>query len=464
MKRAFIYTRVSTLEQAKGGYSISEQESRLKAFAEAKGYEVVKVYTDPGHSGAKLERPALQEMIKNIERANVILVYKLDRLSRSQKDTLYLIEEVFIKNNVDFISLNESFDTSSSFGRAMIGILSVFAQLEREQIKERFAMGREGRAKSGKWYGGGDKQRMIVGYDYVKGELVINEYESACVRMIYDLRLKGLGLSKIWDEVQNKYPGVLASVTTVDKILKNDAYVGIVNWKGKKYAGDHIPILDKETFDAVQKLPKRQYAPKSNTYILSGVLKCGYCDSPVYASSGGVLKDGTRMNYYRCRGKRKYRDRDTYRPHCTLRSFPQLEIESYVVNELKKLSLEDVEYRYRQNNNNDEIRALQNEINKIDKQIARIIDLFSIESIDFDDLNERLKELNKKKDVLKQNLNNLQDVELSETEFKNKIKTLSKLNELDFDSLESEKKRLLIAKLINKITTYNDNIIIEWAF
>ena len=115
MKRAALYIRVSTMEQAKEGYSIPAQTDKLKAFAKAKDMAVTKIYTDPGFSGAKMERPALQEMISDIQnkKIDVVLVYKLDRLSRSQKNTLYLIEDVFLKNNVDFISMQESFDTST---------------------------------------------------------------------------------------------------------------------------------------------------------------------------------------------------------------------------------------------------------------------------------------------------------------------------------------------------------------
>lgn len=122
--RAAIYVRVSTMEQAEEGYSISAQTDKLKSYANAKDYQVMNVFTDPGYSGAKLERPGLKAMIKSIENKeiDVVLVYKLDRLSRSQKNTLYLIEDVFLKNNVQFTSMQESFDTSTSFGRAMVGI------------------------------------------------------------------------------------------------------------------------------------------------------------------------------------------------------------------------------------------------------------------------------------------------------------------------------------------------------
>ena len=154
-KRVFIYLRVSTTEQAEEGYSLSEQEYRLRKLCEANDWILVKIYTDGGFSGGNTDRPALQEMIKAIEKgeADMVLVDKLDRLSRSQYDTLHLIKKVFEANNVAFVSRAESFDTSTPFGRAMVGILAVFAELERERIKERMSEGREGRAKEGKWRG-----------------------------------------------------------------------------------------------------------------------------------------------------------------------------------------------------------------------------------------------------------------------------------------------------------------------
>ena len=147
--------RVSTQEQVKEGYSIPEQTDRLKSYCSAMGWDVFKVYTDAGFSGANTSRPALQELMRDVESHFIekVVVYKLDRLSRSQKDTLHLIEDVLLSNGCDFVSMNENFDTSTPFGKAMIGILAVFAQLEREQIKERMQMGKDARAKQGLFHG-----------------------------------------------------------------------------------------------------------------------------------------------------------------------------------------------------------------------------------------------------------------------------------------------------------------------
>ena len=103
-----------------------------------------------------------------------MVVYKLDRLSRSQRDTLTIIEG-FLEHGVDFVSMTENFDTSTPFGKATIGILSVFAQLEREQIKERCSLGRVGRAKEGKYRGGGF---VPIGYEYKDGSLIVNPAEA----------------------------------------------------------------------------------------------------------------------------------------------------------------------------------------------------------------------------------------------------------------------------------------------
>ena len=154
MKRAALYIRVSTLEQAQEGYSIGAQKERLLAFCKAHDWLVADFYIDGGYSGSNLDRPGIQKLIAETGSFDLVLVMKLDRLSRSQRDTLYLIEDVFLPAGVDFISMAESFDTSTPFGRAMIGILSVFAQLEREQIKERTFMGRVERAKEGLFHGG----------------------------------------------------------------------------------------------------------------------------------------------------------------------------------------------------------------------------------------------------------------------------------------------------------------------
>ena len=172
-----LYSRVSTAEQAEHGYSLEEQSDRMKKYCDAMGWKGYKSYTDGGFSGANTDRPALQNLIRDVKNGKVekVLVYKLDRLSRSQKDTLMLIEDVFLANNCDFVSMSENFDTGTAYGRAMIGLLSCFSQLERENIKERMSMGRSARAKTGRFMG---SNFVPVGYDRKDGKLVVNEIQA----------------------------------------------------------------------------------------------------------------------------------------------------------------------------------------------------------------------------------------------------------------------------------------------
>lgn len=157
--RCAIYIRVSTTEQAMEGYSIGEQKERLEQYSSAMQWTIMGEYIDPGYSGSNMNRPELNRLISEVKNYDVILVYKLDRLSRSQKDTMFLIEDVFLKNDIAFVSMNESFDTGTPFGRAAIGLLATFAQLERENIKERMSMGMKG--VHGKDTGKGPVARLL---------------------------------------------------------------------------------------------------------------------------------------------------------------------------------------------------------------------------------------------------------------------------------------------------------------
>ena len=196
------------------------------------GWEVYKVYTDPGYSGADTNRPGLQAMLKDIRKGKIhkVVVYKLDRLSRSQKDTLELIEDEFLKNGVDFVSMSENFDTSTPFGRAIVGILAVFAQLEREQIKERMAMGKEARAKLGKWNGG---QNSPLGYDYVNGELIINAFEALQVKEMFELASKNVSsyrITELFNEKgYNTRYGKWESAT-IRRSLRSKVYLGYTKY------------------------------------------------------------------------------------------------------------------------------------------------------------------------------------------------------------------------------------------
>lgn len=408
-------------------------------------------------------------MVSQIEQGvvDVVLVYKLDRLSRSQRDTLHLIEEVFLENNVDFVSMNESFDTSTPFGRAMIGILSVFAQLEREQIRERSMMGKEARAKEGKWHGGGGADRLATGYDYMDGALTINEYEASCIQYIFDEYVKGHGIYKIFKAVSDKFPGILASETTIRNILCNPLYIGKIQYKGEVYEGLHDPIISDSQFQTAQELIKKRTSssePFRKEYLMSGVMYCGHCGARMFGRTGGRLKDGTPMKYYVCYSRQGHRQHMVRDPNCMKRSERKERLEESVINEIKKVNINFME-SYRTGNKEipKKVEALEKEIKSIDKQLSKMIDLYSLGNSPIEIITEKIEKLKSDRDKLKKHIYDLEN-ELEVENIEEIKETVSQLADFDWSNGETDKKRLIVAKLINKIIVSNDNITIEWAF
>ena len=346
-----IYTRVSTIEQAEEGYSISEQQDKLKKYCDIKDWKVARVYTDPGFSGSNTNRPSLQQLISDCKNNmfDAVLVYKLDRLSRSQKDTLYLIEDVFNKNGVDFISLSENFDTSTAFGKAMIGILSVFAQLEREQITERMTLGRVGRAKAGKamsW------SNCPFGYTIQKEIYEIDPFRAEIVKRIYRDYLAGISITAIKNNLNEEgHVGkdINWSYRTVRQILDNIVYAGYIKYKNEIYPGLHRPIVSLSDYKKVQaELEKRRITqaelhnprPFRTKYMLSGLMRCGYCNSVLQIRTI-IYRNGKRSHRYNCPSSKPHKN-SPYKRHdfdCGFKFVKKTEIESLVVDEIKKLPL-----------------------------------------------------------------------------------------------------------------------------
>lgn len=245
---AAIYIRVSTDAQREEGYSIDAQKEMLTAYCVSKGIKNYKYYIDGGFSGSNIDRPELKRLMDDIKKGKVgqVLVYKLDRLSRSQKDTLFLIEDVFNPNNVDFISLNESMDTSTPLGRLMLGILSAFAQLERENIRERTSMGMKERVKNGYWMGGG---RIPFGYDYDPKEgILVPNSEAETVRRVYELYLAGYSTNSIARILNLSYEKLAR------QILTRKTNAGFIVYKGEEYLGRHKPIISLETYEKAMQM------------------------------------------------------------------------------------------------------------------------------------------------------------------------------------------------------------------
>lgn len=250
MKRACVYTRVSTDAQGTDDkVSLSEQDRMGKAYIESKGWTYVRTYEDNGFSGRTMKRPALQQMLDDINNGevNAIVIYKLDRLSRRQRDTITIIEDVLLKKEVDLASLNESLDTSTPWGRAMIGVLCSFNQLESENIAMRTAMGRYATAREGGYAGG----KPPLGYKASNGQLVIVPEEAEIVRLVFALRAEGKTLIGITEELNKRgyrtKKGNEFKHSAIQTILKNEStYRGNYRYGKELSEGTHEPILKSE--------------------------------------------------------------------------------------------------------------------------------------------------------------------------------------------------------------------------
>lgn len=380
MKRVAIYIRVSTARQDQEGHSIPMQKSRLLSYCKAKGWVVSGIFIDPGHSGSSLERPGMEKLIAGVEAGDfdVVLVYKLDRLSRSQKDTLFLIEDVFMANETDFVSMQESFDTGTVFGRAMVGVLSVFSQMERETITERTMMGRAGRAEKGLFHGGGTEP---IGYNYVDGELVINNQEAEQVRQVYQLYAEGHSVTEITRRMEGctTKHGDWSHTGTVGNVLDNPLYAGMVHFDGVLAKGKHDAIvsmeLDKKVKARRARLQRFETSGDS-AYLLTGLMHCDHCRARYFPNrrpNGSVV--------YSCHSRAKKNRHMVKDPDCKAPHIPIADLDAMVEEEVLKLAREPelvnelIKKRAAKGGGDSQAESRSGEIQRLDQEIGRLMDL-----------------------------------------------------------------------------------------
>lgn len=476
MNKVALYVRVSTTSQLEEGYSIEEQKAKLESYCDIKDWHVYKVYTDGGFSGSTTERPALEQLIKDAQskQFDTVLVYKLDRLSRSQKDTLYLIEDIFLKNNIEFVSLLENFDTSTPFGRAVIGLLSVFAQLEREQIKERMQLGKLGRAKSGKsmmW------AKTSYGYNYDKetGSMTVNEYEALAVKEIFTSYLAGMSITKLRDKINQEYPKQPAwSYRTIRGILANPVYCGLNQYKGQTFQGTHKAIISLDDFEQTQReLAKRQQTAKelSNPrpfqakYMLSGLAQCGYCHAPLKVILGQKRKDGTRFKRYECyqRHPRKTKGVTVYNDNkkCDSGYYDMELLEHYVLTRISQLQNDpDKIQELFSDDASPEVdkQAIQKQIDSLTLKLSKLNDLYLDDRITLDELRAKSSDFIKQRSALEEEMKKAStDKQAGQKDKIEKLLDASSVLEMSYDN-----QKVIVRELIDKVQVTSDKIVIRW--
>lgn len=466
MNRAALYIRVSTLEQAQEGYSVGEQKERLIAYCKAKDWLIADIYVDGGYTGSNLNRPGIQKLISETNKFDLVLVYKLDRLSRSQRDTLYLIEEVFRPNGVDFISMQESFDTSTPFGKAMIGLLAVFAQLEREQIKERTWMGRVARAKTGLHHGGGN---IPIGYEYEDGKLIVNPYEAEQVRKIYEWYLAGASLKGITDRLQdegytNKYSSY-NSWSSVRNILGNETYTGTLHFGDIVVEDAHEAIISKEQFNAAQILRGKRQEQYGSTafqskHLLTGLLFCGHCGGRYY------LRNTGKYSYYACYSRTKQIKGMVKDPNCKNKIWKAQDLEPIIDAQIRELLSSPQMAAEVATNKAKPVPTTKNtdierRIHDIDKQISKLMELYQQDDIPPELLGDKINKLYNERTALQSSLEPV--VEPTAMPFDLVEELLSDAAQVWDFADEAQKKRIM-QSLISRIVLSGDDVKIEWAF
>lgn len=311
--RAVIYARISSAEQSV--YSLESQVDECKRFIERGGHELIEVYIDDGESAKDLQRPDIQRLMDNLKKHtfDLVVCWKLDRLTRDTVDGLTLIINLFKKkHNVTFMSATEDIKTETSDDIMMLTIRLSLAQAEREKIKERVTLGQMSRAKTGR------RNTIAKPYGYNIDRdmrLTVNEEEAENVRRIYKWYAEGHGRQKIADMLNSEGTpaprGKIWFDMIVGKLIGNVTHIGANHWKRKEDPEDariivygmHEPIVPMELFESAVKVKQRRLegdiSKSTYDFCFTSIVKCGECGRSYH----GKLKHNRKTRNYRCSGK-----------------------------------------------------------------------------------------------------------------------------------------------------------------
>ena len=309
--RCAIYTRKSTEHGLELEFnSLDAQREACEAYIKSQMHDgwsaLAARYDDPAYSGGNLDRPALKRLLNDIDAGNVniVVVYKIDRLTRSLADFAKLVE-AFDKKAVSFVAVTQQFNTTSSMGRLTLNVLLSFAQFERELSSERVRDKVAASRRKGQWTGGG----IPLGYDAKDKKLIVNAAEADVVRTIFQRYLALKCLRRLKADVDEKgivskqrahssgltRGGIRFTYGPLAYLLKNRTYLGEMGHKGQWFAGEHTAIVEPALFDAVQALLQsnsitRRAQRSAGEYPLQGLLfdDCGNRMSPSFSSKRGV--------------------------------------------------------------------------------------------------------------------------------------------------------------------------------
>ncbi|MCM1385301.1 MAG: recombinase family protein [Lachnoclostridium sp.] len=438
MKLNTAYLRVSTEAQTEK-YGLDVQKQKILEYCEKNGVKIDRWYIDGGYSGSKLERPEIQRLLDDCQKGEIgtLYVYKLDRLSRDTVDTLNLINNVFPSCGVRVVSMTEDIRAVSPMDRVMVTMNAAMNQYEREVIYMRTRAGMVERVKKGLWMGGG---RIPIGYRYDRNDGLLHPNEDADkVRAAYQMYIDGYSCDRI-----AKILG-FACERSVGQILTHKAYIGLIEYRGEEYKGQHEPILDEVTFYNAQECMKKRKTNShiSNNFILSGLCYCGIC--------------GARMRYQKwgkyhkivCYSQYTGKDYMVHDPNC---SNSKVNAE-YVENEVEDcfrqfvISLEETEVK---RSNAD---MYENEIKKANAKIKKLYGIY-LEN-ESNNVMELIKEEETRVKELKNQLAEEKEKEYKTDEsFRQEIKHISDT----WDNLTNREKNKTLKMCVEKVVITHDDV------
>ena len=354
--RCAIYTRKSTEEGLNQEFnSLDAQREAAEAYILSQKHDgwtlVPTQYSDGGYTGANIERPGVRQLLGDIEAGKIdcVVVYKVDRLSRSLIDFARMME-LFEKRGVCFVSVTQQFNTKSSLGRLTLNILLSFAQFEREIISERTRDKQVAARKRGKWTGG----HILLGYDLDSraGKLAVNAEEAERIREMFRLYLEGTPVIEIvqrfdkrgwrnkqWTTQDGKlYGGSPLRRCHIYELLGNVLYTGQVKVGDEVFPGEHEAIIDQPTFELAQVKLKDNTWKSGNPHrikmdvLLRGMIYCSCCGSGMYSTYSANKE--RRYRYYVC-----YRSQQKIEGYCTSRSVSAPLVEDAVVESIRRVGV-----------------------------------------------------------------------------------------------------------------------------
>ena len=469
---AGLYPRVSTDDQVREGFSLDEQEKEMKKLCMYKNYQIYKVYREEGVSAKNMNRPKFQEMMQDLKdgKINRIIVYKLDRLTRSIQD-LEVICKLIEKYHCSLDSVSEEINTDTAMGVFFIRMTTILAQLEIERTSERTKFGLKGAAKNGHFCG-----KAPIGYRKVNKELVIDDLESEVVKEIFDDYVNGLSVCTITKKLNNKNAlNRNWRTTTIDRMLSNYIYCGdyLYGKRAKNMKPIHLEnicpaIIDKETFKMVQTQKERNLKnyTRKHTYVYMQKIVCSKCNKIMGGSSTTSRNKPTQI-YYKCNCcNTRINEKKIEKP---LMLFLNDMLDYYLLidNNFKSFFNEDL---------NIEIDKYNKMLDKCNKKLKKIKEAYLDDLIDKDEFITEEKTIKSQINDLEFKLNHLNNVNNNENNKKdlNLYYNLLQLEKMKYKSyyvrknglwnkLTKEQKSKLIMKYIDsiEIERVKDEIVIK---